>query len=410
MKRILVLAGGSDQADLMDLLRIKFPGCYIILVDMAPKVLAIAHADKHLLISTMDFEAVKRAAVEEKVDCIMTACGDQPLITMATISEELGMPCYLTKKEALSMTNKLHMKKIMVENGIPTSKYRTVSDANEDISDLQYPLMVKPADCNGSLGVRKANNQDQFKNFFRQAQKYSFSHSAIVEEFKEGKEVGIDCYALNGHAEILMMGEVRKKKIGDSVLLIYQTYIPADISEKAKENLQKIADDITRVFKLDNTPVLIQTLVNGDDVNVIEFAPRIGGASKHRTVTLKTGFDILSANIDAMFGQIPEVKTNPDNNFFSRNHVYAYPCTFSHVENTDRLISEGIIEEFIPYKMAGTPVGEYLASRDRVGSFLVKAPTMEELKSKIKIAVNTLKVFDKEGNDVMKREIWDFED
>ena len=136
----------------------------------------------------------------------------------------------------------------------------------------------------------------------------------------------------------------------------------------------------------------------------------LGGASKHRTVTLKTGFDILSANIDAMFGQIPEVKTNPDNNFFSRNHVYAYPCTFSHVENTDRLISEGIIEEFIPYKMAGTPVGEYLASRDRVGSFLVKAPTMEELKSKIKIAVNTLKVFDKEGNDVMKREIWDFED
>ena len=67
MKRILVLAGGSDQADLMDLLRIKFPGCYIILVDMAPKVLAVAHADKHLLISTMDFEAVKRAAVERKL-------------------------------------------------------------------------------------------------------------------------------------------------------------------------------------------------------------------------------------------------------------------------------------------------------------------------------------------------------
>lgn len=410
MKRILVLAGGSDQADLMDLLREKFPGCYIVLADMAPKVLAATHADKHLLISTMDFDAVRQAAIEEKVDCIMTACGDQPLITMATISEELGMPCYLSREEALSMTNKLHMKKIMVEKGIPTSKFRTVTDVNEDISDLRYPLMVKPADCNGSLGVRKANNREQFIEFFTQAQKYSFSNGAIVEEFKEGKEVGIDCYALNGEAKILMMGEVRKKNIGDSVLLIYQTYIPADISEKAKENLQKIANDITRVFKLENTPILIQTLVNGDDVNVIEFAPRIGGASKHRTVTLKTGFDILKANIDGMFGEVPEIKTTPNPCFFSRNHVYAYPCTFSHVENAEKLIEDGIIVEFIPYKMEGAPVGEYLASRDRVGSFLVKAPTMAELKEKIKIAVNSLKVIDIKGNDVMKREIWDFDD
>lgn len=410
MKRILVLAGGSDQADLMDLLRQKFPGCYIVLADMAQKVLAASHADKHLLISTMDFDAVKQAAIDERVDCIMTACGDQPLITMATISEELGMPCYLTKDEALSMTNKLHMKKIMVENGIPTSKFLTVTDVNDDISELKYPLMVKPADCNGSLGVRKANNHDQFVEYFLQAQKYSFSHSAIVEEFKEGKEVGIDCYALNGKAQLLMMGEVRKKKIGDSVLLIYQTYIPADISQKAKENLQKVADDITKVFKLDNTPILIQTLVNGNDVSVIEFAPRIGGASKHRTVTLKTGFDILKANIDAMLGDVPAVETHPDPDFFSRNHVYAYPCTFSHVENADKLVADGIIEEFIPYKMEGAPVGEFLASRDRIGSFLVKAPTMAELKRKINIAVETLRVYDTEGREVMKREIWDFDD
>lgn len=410
MKKILVLAGGSDQADLIDLLRDKFPGCYIILADMAPRVLAASHADKHLLISTMDFDAVRKAAIEEGVDCIMTACGDQPLITMATISEELGLPCYLSKDEALSMTNKLYMKKIMVKNGIPTSKFRTITDVYEDISDLRFPLMVKPADCNGSLGVRKANNQEQFVEFFTQAQKYSFSKSAIVEEFVEGKEVGIDCYALDGKAQVLMMGEVRKKKIGDSVLLIYQTYIPADISEKAKENLQKVANDITRVFKLDNTPILIQTLLNGDDVSVIEFAPRIGGASKHRTVTYKTGFDILKANIEAMFGERPDVKLNPDSDFFSRNHVYAYPCTFSHVEGVDELLADGTIVEYIPYKIEGAPVGEYLASRDRVGSFLVKAPDKATLKAKIKKAVQTLKVFDKDGKEVMKRDIWEFED
>ena len=300
------------------------------------------------------------------------------------------------------------MKRIMIDNGIPTSNFLTINSIDDDISSLRFPLMVKPADCNGSLGVRKANNLAQFEEFFRKAQEYSFSHSAIVEEFREGKEVGVDCYALNGRAKMLMMGEVRKKKIGDSVLLIYQTYIPAEISEKAKENLQKVADDITRVFHLDNTPILIQTIVDGDDVSVIEFAPRIGGASKHRTVTLKTGFDILRANVDAMFGERPNVNTVPNDNFFSRNHVYAYPCTFSHVEGVEALIEDGTIVEFIPYKMEGAKVGEFLASRDRVGSFLVEAPTMDELKQKIHKAVEYLRVLDVDGNDVMKREIWDF--
>ena len=40
--------------------------------------------------------------------------------------EELGLPCYLTREEALSMTNKLYMKKLMVENNIPTSKFKKI--------------------------------------------------------------------------------------------------------------------------------------------------------------------------------------------------------------------------------------------------------------------------------------------
>ena len=50
-----------------------------------------------------------------------------------------------------------------------------------------------------------------------------------------------------------------------------------------------------------------------------------------------------------MFGEIPEIKTIKNDNYYSRNHVYAYPCTYSHVENVDCLIDNGIIEEYIPY-------------------------------------------------------------
>lgn len=404
MKKILVLGGGADQKDLI--LDLKQRGYYTILIDYYQNPIAKNVADKHIQESTLDKEKVLKIAQLENVDNIITACTDQALLTVAYVAEKLNFPTQFSYQQALNITNKLYMKKIMWENGIPTSRYKCITDANEDISDLQFPLMVKPADCNGSFGVRKAENEEDFKTFFRQAVQLSRSKSAIVEEFKEGIEVGIDCYIIDGKSTILMMGQVNKKKIGDSVLLIFQTIIPALISDNVKCKIQNIANQIASSFNLNNTPLLIQTLVNGEDVNVIEFAARIGGASKHRTIRIKTGFDILHANIDSVFGFIPEVRTVHDSSYYSRNHVYTYPCVYDRVENCDVLIAENIIEEFIPYKTSGMLVEDSLASRDRIGSFLVKASSIVELNEKIRIAVDRLRVYDKDGNEVMRRDIF----
>ena len=160
MTRIMVLAGGHDQAAFIKELRNHLESSFIIVVDMNPDVLAAPIADKFLQISTMDFEAVKKAAIEENVDYIMTACGDQPILTMGVLSEELGLPCYLTKKQVLNLTNKKNMKRLMVENGIPTAKYKSFSSKDEvNDTGLEYPLIIKPADSNGSKGVRKIYNK-----------------------------------------------------------------------------------------------------------------------------------------------------------------------------------------------------------------------------------------------------------
>ena len=88
MKKIFVLAGGNDQIELIRGLRNRFVHAEIILIDMAKKVRASDFADKHLIISTMDKDAVLKAAIDENIDLILTACGDQPLTTMAYISEK----------------------------------------------------------------------------------------------------------------------------------------------------------------------------------------------------------------------------------------------------------------------------------------------------------------------------------
>ena len=112
MKKILILAGGNDQCALIEEIRRYFCGdVEILLVDMNDNVKALSYADRFLQISTMDKEAVLDAARRENVDYILTACGDQPLSTMAYVSEKLGKPTYLTETDIRDLTNKRYMKK-----------------------------------------------------------------------------------------------------------------------------------------------------------------------------------------------------------------------------------------------------------------------------------------------------------
>lgn len=403
-KKILVLAGGADQIDL--LLDLKKRGYYTVLADYYPNPIAKPYADKHIQVSTLDQDAVLQVAIEEKVENVITACTDQALVTVAYVANKLGFRTQFSYEKALDVTNKLRMKEIMIGNNIPTAKFVNIKSLEEGIGMLQYPLMVKPADSGSSKGVRKANNEEELTALFEYAQGQSRTRRVIVEEFKSGKEVGVDCYILNGKAIPLMMGQYNKKQVNDNTLLIFQSFIPADISDKAKENIAKIANDIARVFELENTPLLIQTLVDGDEVNVIEFAARIGGGSKHRTIQIKTGFNIIHANVEAVLGNIPEVKIAPNDYFYSRIHIYPYPCTFDHFEGHEDLLKEGLIEELIPYKTSGMSSSQSWSSSDRVGSFLVKAKSKDELKVKIDTVINRLKVIDSNGKDVMNREIY----
>ena len=110
----MILAGGNDQIALIQELRRYWKNkVEIILIDQSTNVRAIEYADRFLPISTMDKEAVLDAAQSEGIDYILTACGDQPLSTMAYVSACLGLPSYLTEDEVRDLTNKLYMKEKM---------------------------------------------------------------------------------------------------------------------------------------------------------------------------------------------------------------------------------------------------------------------------------------------------------
>ena len=139
---IIVLAGGSDQIALIN--ELKKRGHYTVLVDYFENPPAKIYADKHIVASTLDTDRVKEIAVSEKADLICTACTDQALLSVAKVSEELGLPCYISYQTGLNVTNKLYMKKVLVSNNIPTSRYVILDKMDsEALKDFLYENAIQ---------------------------------------------------------------------------------------------------------------------------------------------------------------------------------------------------------------------------------------------------------------------------
>lgn len=250
--KALVLAGGYPQIYLLK--ELKNRGIETLLADYYPNPVAKPYADKFFQESTLDIDAIERIAKENEVDFLITACTDQALLTVATVSEKLGLPCYIDAITARNVTNKRYMKEKFKEFDVPSAKFVVTDSLDVDYKGLEFPLVVKPVDCNSSKGVKKVLSDSELKSALKTAIDYSRTNDAIIEEFKEGKEISVDLIVENGVAQVLCVTESKKAKSSDK-FVICETYRPAGITDKALENIKNAAQRIVDAFELKNCPL-----------------------------------------------------------------------------------------------------------------------------------------------------------
>ena len=396
--KILVLAGGSDQIDLIN--ELKKRGHKVVLVDYYPNPPAKRFADKHIQESTLDVEKVREIAVSEKVDMICTACTDQALLTVAKVSEELSLPTYISYQTALNVTNKSFMKKVMMDNDIPTSKYMIVDKADAKLArNFQYPLVVKPVDCNSSKGVVKVFDEKEVEDAIANAISLSRTQTAVVEEFISGEEVSADFYIQGNEVKFLCATKSNKIKNTTS-FTITQSYYPV-INEAQEAKLTVIAGKIAKAFDLKDTPLLVQLILHGDDFYVLEFSARMGGGSKHKVIETISGVDIMKVYVDRILGAKPTVNPKKKVRYATMNYVYCNNGMFVRIEGREEIRKNKLIVADFQYKMENNLITKHETSGDRVMGYLVVADSLEEMAEKIKTIDNSLKIIDDKGNDIM---------
>ena len=402
--KALVLCGGLPQIALIK--ELKSRGIFTILADMNEKVPAREYADKFYPVSVLDVDAVRKVAIEEKVDYILTVCADQVLQVVAQIAEELGLPWYIDYQTAENVSKKSYMKEIFCENGIPTTKFVIMNQFDEKkIKHLKYPIIVKPVDSYSSRGVCKVNSLDELRSAFENAVNISRTHGAIVEEFAEGEEITVDVYVEDGKAHVLCLSKLDKIPDNDR-FVIYRSHIPAPVTEAVRAMICDVAQKITDAFELQNCPMLIQLISDGKRISVVEFCARTGGGIKFLMIKKFSGFDVVKAVVDLTLGEKPHVdEIKKPEKFTVNEFVYCSNGEFDHIEGFEELLSENIIVEYSAFKASGFKFDGIKSSGDRVAYFSVEADTLEELKKRHGIANMRIKALDRNGIDLIRHDL-----
>jgi biotin carboxylase len=393
----IVLGGTNPHKKLLE--KLKNRGFFAVLIDYLPNPPAKLTADLHVQESTLDKDKVLEIAQKLNAQLVIATCVDQANVTACYVAEKLNLPHPYSYEVASEISDKVKMKLRMKKANIPTAAYiQTSSVEGLNVDSLNFPLVVKPSDSNGSKGVRRVDNNQELNDYLQEALCISRNGMAVVEEFIEGDEIGVDCFIVNGKAHIVTMHKKRKPSIKDgTVIYSIGSISPPNISVAAKNLIVEIADKIAAEFELQNTPLLMQLIVSGDKVNVVEFAPRIGGGLNFRKIKLFADFDILEASIDSYYNQAVEIPKNNIDFLYSENHIYVEAGVFGGIEGIDELVNENTILEFYQNKTQGASIFSGNASKDRVGSFIVRARDINEVKSKIRRVFDTIKIYDIDG-------------
>ena len=183
-----------------------------------------------------------------------------PYVGCKVLASSIGMDKAFTKilfeKAKINQAKYLYIKKYKDDKFIYVDEnlLETKVDLNEIVNlvnkKLKYPVFVKPSNSGSSVGVNKAENDEELRENIKIAAKYD--NKILIEQGIIGKEV--ECAVIGNSkigVEVSRVGEILSAENFYTFNAKYEnkeskTIIPATISEKQSEIIRTLA---VRAFK-----------------------------------------------------------------------------------------------------------------------------------------------------------------
>jgi len=296
---ILVLGIGNAQVDLIKLLSEDH---FVHALSYSRDGRGLEFADYFKKIDIKDVKGVENYAKKHAIELIYSVGSDLGMVTSAKVSYNLKLPSFIFPKVASICHNK-HLLRTHLEGIQGNINYKVFQNPDE-ISDFEFPCIIKPVDSQGQRGVYLVYTKKELRNKFDKVIQFSEKKLSIAERYIDGPEVSVNVYVIEG--------EIKFSIISDRIVwpqypggLIRKHRIPSKfVNEKSTKKIYTLVRKIITKLGVKNGPVYFQIKLEDHQPKLIEVTPRLDGCHLWRLIKFATGVDLMQTTIDHLIDNI----------------------------------------------------------------------------------------------------------
>lgn len=342
-KKLLLLGGPALMCDVVN--AAKSMGVHTVVTDWysVDKSPAKAVADEYFMVSTADIDAVVDLINRENIDGVLTGFTDSTLYYYQQICEKANKPCYLTPEQIAITTNKNQFKALCKAFSIPVVEEYFITDDSIDqqVSMLNFPVIVKPVDNSGARGISICDSISTFNDAYQTALDFSESKTVLVERYMTSHEVTIFYLLKDGNVYLSGIGNRHTKHNQEGVIPLPVAYtFPSRHTEMYQRDLN---DKVIKMFNsigLKNGMVFIQSFVDESGFTIYEMGFRLTGSLEYKIFEALNGYNPMKMMIN--FALTGDMSCNNDYTIDPNFGSYACNITF--------LVKPGLIGKIIGVK------------------------------------------------------------
>jgi len=253
-----------------------------------------------------NYEALVDLINNMGIKIIIPGCNDQSYRSCSIINENLELNLNIDPISTNDLiNNKLEFRKFCLNNDIPSPSL--FNDPNEINC---HTIIIKPTDSFSGKGVSKIDypfDIDLLNNSIKNAIKYSFSNTYIIEEYIEGQLYSFSGFLIeNKIADFFIVKEfcVQNKYSVD------HSYVDDSLSEKVTSILKSNIEKISEILKLGDGLIHLQFILKKENnlPYFIELTRRCPGDLYSILIEKSTGFQYSKNYINGILKKNYEAK------------------------------------------------------------------------------------------------------
>lgn len=411
-KKLLILGGNPETSALVRVANSLGVKCIVASgrhTDDAKK-----YSWKASDVDGMDVTGLIALALEEQVDGVLVGVADILVPSYCKVCDALNLPCYATQRIVDVFSYKDVFKATCESygiHGIP-EYYLDAEMKPADVAKIKYPVMVKPVDNGGGVGMTVVYKESELKAAVKKALDASHNKRFIVERYMDGVEdMGMYFTFKDGHcsASCIYDRYTTDEQPGMSRVCLGGTYPSKHINDYMK----RMHFNAIRMFKeigIKNGVLMLSGFFEKGEFYVYDTGFRLQGEAPHLILEKIYGYDqremlirfALTGNegdkVD-LFKEDPYMKGKWAATvwFLLRKGKICKVEGFDDMANDPRVVANVVrlnVGDEVPQ--------EWIGNEKQVFTRLyLVCDTKEELCDAIQEYQNKVKVYDENGNNML---------